>query len=75
MLAEAKQDHGPTVQYLNADVRVRVCGNVAVVTGVAKPQAEKEGVPAILFTDIWMRRSTRWKVVVTQGTRVSSVTK
>ena len=55
------------------DVKVRPLGDVAIVTGrtVASGTVRGEKVTATLrFTDVFVRRSGRWQIAASQGTRV-----
>jgi ketosteroid isomerase-like protein len=52
------------------DVRVRVFGETAVVTGRTKGRGEYAGVPydvTIRFTDVFVRRDGRWEAVASHA--------
>jgi len=56
-----------------ADVRVRVYGGSAVVTGTARVQVRANGAVRRLglrFTEVYVRRAGRWELVVWQSTRL-----
>ena len=54
------------------DLRVRVFGNVAVVTGVSTLTGSAKGYVAgpRRFTEVWVKRSGRWQEVGGQSTLV-----
>jgi hypothetical protein len=54
------------------DVRVRLLGEVAVVTGrtVARAVGSQEEV-VLRFTDVFVFRDGRWQIVASQGTRTA----
>jgi ketosteroid isomerase-like protein len=55
------------------DVRVRMLGDVAVVTGRTIVRATGSQTDIILrFTDVFTLRDGRWQVVVSQGTRIAA---
>jgi ketosteroid isomerase-like protein len=56
------------------DVRVRLLGNVAVVTGRTRAIGTYQGNAAsvvLRFTDVFVLVDTRWQVVASQGTLVT----
>jgi hypothetical protein len=56
-----------------ADVRVRVYGGSAVMTGTARVQVRANGALrrlSIRFTEVYVRRAGRWELVVWQSTRL-----
>ena len=56
-----------------ADVRVRVYGGSAVVTGTARVQVRANGAIqrlSLRFTEVYVRRAGRWELVVWQSTRL-----
>jgi ketosteroid isomerase-like protein len=65
---------GPSVELTADDLRVRVYGDTAIVTGRTK--ASVNGAPAqtvmLRFTDVFVRRGGRWLVVASHATRVST---
>ena len=62
------------IEYGNSDeVRVRVYGNIAVMTGrfIAKGEYKgKEFDAPERYTAVWAKRQGRWQLVAEQGTRV-----
>ena len=59
--------------FVLSDMKVRVYGETAVVTGVNTVDWTVNGKVvkgAIRFTDVFVRRDGRWQVVASQGTRV-----
>jgi ketosteroid isomerase-like protein len=55
------------------EMKVRVFGDVAVVTGGAAMQVVNNGVPAtikIRYTDVHVRRSGAWQMVAWEATRL-----
>ena len=55
------------------DVKVRLLGDVAIVTGrtVASGVVRGTTITAMLrFTDVFVRRNGRWQIAASQGTRV-----
>ena len=65
---------GPTFTKSEIDVdRVRLLGDVAVVTGRSVSGARVDGRDVNVtqrFTDIYVKRDGRWRVVASQGTQV-----
>jgi len=61
---------------VNANMKVRVYGVAAVVTGLVTRGGTYKGVAykdrQVLFTDTYVRRDGRWRCVATQGTLVAS---
>ena len=56
------------------DVRVRLLGNAAVVTGRTRATGTYQGEAAsvvLRFTDVFVLVDTRWQVVASQGTLVT----
>lgn len=56
-----------------ADVRVRVYGGSAVVTGTARVEVRADGAVrrlSIRFTEVYVRRAGRWELVAWQSTRL-----
>ena len=50
--------------YENADVKIRVYGEVAIVTGRNVAKGKREGKPFITevrFTHLWVRERGQWK--------------
>jgi ketosteroid isomerase-like protein len=55
------------------DVRVRMLGDVAVVTGRTIARAAGSQTDIVLrFTDVFTRRDGRWQIVASQGTRIAA---
>ena len=52
------------------DVRVRVYGDAAVITGRLVEQGERVGRVSLRFTNTYMRRQGRWQIVAGQLTRL-----
>jgi len=61
---------------VDSNVRVRVYGDAAVVTGLATRSGTFQGAPyqnrQILYTDTFVRRDGRWVCVASQGTLVAA---
>ncbi len=58
------------------DVKVRVYGDAAVLTGIVVMRASYRGRDVsgeFLYTDVWVKRDSRWQTVVSQATRRSRV--
>ena len=56
-----------------SDIRVRVYGDTAIVTGVAKISVTANGKPlnnSLRYTDVWVRRNNQWQMVAWQSTRL-----
>lgn len=56
------------------DLRVRVFGNTAVVTGRSELSGTYQGKRASVtqrFTDVFVKRNGRWQAVASQGTQVA----
>ena len=54
------------------DVKVRVYGETAIVTGAAKIRVTSRGQPnsfGVRFTDVYTNRDGRWQMVAWQATR------
>lgn len=52
------------------DVKVRVYGNVAVMTGAFKANGNYRGNPVTIherYTALWLKRDTSWQLVAEQG--------
>jgi ketosteroid isomerase-like protein len=66
--------NGPTFTKVEIDVdRVRLLGDVAVVTGRSVSAGRFEGRDINVtqrYMDIYVRRDGRWRVVASQGTQV-----
>lgn len=57
------------------DVRVRVFGSCAVVTGTTRAKGRYKGSSmsvTLRFTDVFMRRAGRWQVVASQATQLAA---
>ena len=58
------------------DLRVRIYGDVAVVTGRATPKGVADGrefVDPIRYSRVYVKRDGRWQVVLFQQTRIAKV--
>jgi ketosteroid isomerase-like protein len=56
-----------------SDMKVRVYGTTAIVTGLAKLSLTSNGKPAafsLRFTDVWVQRDNKWQMVSWQSTRL-----
>ncbi len=56
-----------------SDIRVRMYGDTAVVTGAAVLQVETAGNPMSLpirYTDVYVKSATGWRMVTWQSTRI-----
>jgi uncharacterized protein (TIGR02246 family) len=56
------------------DLKVRVLGDTAVVTGRTRATGSYRGVSAsvvLRFTDVFVRHDGRWQVITSQGTLVT----
>ncbi len=56
------------------DLKVRVYGDVGIVTGVYAHKAtlnDKDATGTGRFTDVFVKRTGRWQLVSTQSTRVA----
>lgn len=56
------------------DLEVRVLGDTAVATGRTRATGSYRGVSAsvvLRFTDVFVRRDSRWQVITSQGTMVN----
>lgn len=74
---EGLRDQGSSLTACeDRDVRVRIYGDVAVVTGLAVVSGVRGGVPyadrQVLFTNTYVLRDGRWQVVASQGTLVAA---
>jgi len=58
-----------------SDVKVRIYGNTAVVTGIVKSVAEQAGIKSTgnpaRFTRVFVKRDGIWKQVLNQSTRIT----
>jgi ketosteroid isomerase-like protein len=60
------------------DVKMRVLGNTAIVTGHVVAQLTVQGNPVVedvRFTRVYARRGERWRMVAGQGTRITPTSK
>jgi ketosteroid isomerase-like protein len=65
-IASMKSEEGLVTSAIDDEVKIRVYGDAAVVTGrtIAKWKAEgKEGTNQIRWTDTWIKRDGRWQCV------------
>lgn len=56
-----------------SDVRVRVYGTTAIVTGTAKVSVTSNGNllnMSLRYTDVWVQRNNQWQMVAWQSTRL-----
>ena len=56
-----------------SDLKVRVYGNAAVVTGISTGKGTFRGQEfngSSRFTDTWIKRNGKWQAVASQGTKV-----
>jgi ketosteroid isomerase-like protein len=56
----------------NFDVKVRVYGNTAVLTGGTREKGTRKGVgydEVYRWTDVWVKRDGRWQLVVSQSVK------
>ena len=60
----------------NSNMKVRVYGDAAVVTGLVTRSGTNQGAAykdrQVLFTDMYVRRDGRWQCVASQGTVVAA---
>jgi ketosteroid isomerase-like protein len=74
-LADVKSgDYAPTAA-TNKDMKVRVFGNTAIVTGVTAIKGKAKGQDIsgdYRFTDTWVLRDGRWQCVATQGSKIAA---
>jgi len=61
----------PRVTYANEDIRVRVIGQVALVSGLVTGRAEGEVVSAFRYLHVYIQREGRWRLSTGQSTNVS----
>jgi len=57
----------------NYDVRVRVLGKTAVLTGGTRERGTRRGIPYdehYRWTDVWLERDGRWQAIVSQSIKV-----
>lgn len=58
------------------DIRTRIYGDAAVVTGVGRHEGTYKGTPfadpPAIWTDTWVRRDGRWQVVAAHATSITS---
>ncbi|OGA32830.1 MAG: hypothetical protein A3G80_09630 [Betaproteobacteria bacterium RIFCSPLOWO2_12_FULL_62_13b] len=56
------------------DVKIRMCGEAAVVTGQVEMSVSPAGEPKtplqLLFTLVWVKQASRWQLLVRQATRI-----
>jgi len=74
-IAETISPENRNESFLRADLKVRVYGNTAVVTGLNTLESSatasgKHTSGAYRFTDVFVKRHGRWQVVASQSTRV-----
>ena len=75
-IASLKNMTTATTSCVNGNMKVRVYGDAAVVTGlVTRSGTNKDGAynnRQVLFTDVFVRRDSRWQCVASQGTLVAA---
>ena len=75
-LAAYKDKTSTTTACVNSNMKVRVFGGAAVVTGTVTSSGTNKGVAfkdrQVLFTDTYVRRDNRWQCVASQGTLAAS---
>ena len=71
-LAALRDPNGSTTSCGNSNLKVRVYGDAAVVTGIMDQAGTSHGVPfsgkRLVFTDTYVRRGGRWQCVAGQST-------
>lgn len=76
MLADLKDKSSTLTACVDTNVKVRVYGDTAVVTGRGSRSGTLKGVAfkdrQSLWTDTFVRRDGRWQCVATQGTLVAA---
>jgi ketosteroid isomerase-like protein len=73
-IAEAKTGDFKYVSIDAGDLKVRVYGDTAIVTGSAGMQVVNKGAPAkirIVYTNVHVRRGGAWQMVTWQATRLA----
>jgi ketosteroid isomerase-like protein len=65
------QSVDPRVSYTNGDIRVKVIGNVALVSGLVTGRAGGEVVSAFRYLHVYVQREGRWQLSTGQSTNVS----
>jgi ketosteroid isomerase-like protein len=75
-LADLKDPQSSVDSCGETDVKVRLYGDTAVVTGLGSRSGTAKGVAytdrRILWTDTFVRKAGRWQCVASQGTLVAS---
>ena len=75
-VAAYKDKTSTTTACVNSNMKVRVFGDAAVVTGTVTSNGTNKGAAfkgrQVLFTDTYVRRDGRWQCVASQGTLVAS---
>ncbi len=72
-IGEIKAPADPSYSLTADDIKVRVYGNTAIVTGIVIEKGTFNGRSInsrSRYTDVWVRRSGRWQVVSAQNTRL-----
>jgi ketosteroid isomerase-like protein len=72
-IADVKSGNFKLAEFKLDEIKVRIHGEVAVVTGRNTIKATYKGTDisgAYRFTDVFVKRAGRWQVLTTQGTRV-----
>ena len=73
-LANVTSEGTSLTSFALTDLKVRVYGDTAVVTGLNTTKSTfkgKDDSGAYRFTDVFVKRDGRWQVVATQGTLVA----
>ena len=65
------QSVDPRVAYTNGDIRVRVLGEVALVSGLVTGRAGGEVVSAFRYLHVYVQREGRWQLTAGQSTNVT----
>lgn len=74
-MGEIKSGNWVTEAEEPTQMKVRLYGNVAIVTGHLSVRDKRNGKPGhheIVFTDVWVKKRGRWQVVNYQGTLMPS---
>jgi ketosteroid isomerase-like protein len=75
-LADLKSGDSNVTSCVDTNIKVRMYGDVAVVTGTGNRAGTYKGVAfkdrQILWTDVFVRKDERWQCVASQGTVVAA---
>jgi hypothetical protein len=76
LVASLKDTTTSVVACVNSNMKVRVYGDAAVVTGLVTRSGTNKGAAykdrQVLFTDTFVRRAGQWQCVASQGTFVAA---